>query len=104
MSTVLMCPTTLYVRLLVQPMTRKVDRLTNSPSRALTTMAAMAAGVYLQQDRERHSTAQTTQHDQHRYTSTPSRALTMKAAMAAAVYLLQDRTWHSTAQYMGRIR
>lgn len=52
MSTVLMWPTTLYVRLLVQPITRKVDRLTSRPSRALMMIAATAIGVYLQKRSE----------------------------------------------------
>ena len=45
MMEVLMCPTTLYVRLEVAPMTRKVERLTARPRRALMAMVAMAAGV-----------------------------------------------------------
>jgi hypothetical protein len=36
----------------VQPMTRKVDRLTSSPSNALIVMAATAAGVYLRISRQ----------------------------------------------------
>lgn len=44
--TVLKWPTTLYVRDDVAPITRKVDRLTKTPSRPEITMAVTAPGVY----------------------------------------------------------
>ena len=46
MMTVLTCPTTLYVRELVAPITRKVESDTSSPRPADTAMAATAPAEY----------------------------------------------------------
>ena len=45
MMTVLRCPMMLYERLLVDPMTRKVERLTRIPRTADRIMAAAASTV-----------------------------------------------------------